>query len=136
MGNRKANKGEKMLSTQNHVLEQKTSDFIKALIETPEYQAFKKAQDNFDGDSEAKQLVDDFNNAQQTYAVFRQGDFPGIEEQKGRLDQLQDKLQQNAKISELMESEKNLQDLVSELASHISEEIGVPFNQPQSSCCC
>jgi cell fate (sporulation/competence/biofilm development) regulator YlbF (YheA/YmcA/DUF963 family) len=125
-----------MFVTQNHVLEQKTSDFIKALIETPEYQAFKKAQDNFDGDSEAKQLVDDFNNAQQTYAVFRQGDFPGIEEQKGRLDQLQDKLQQNAKISELMESEKNLQDLVSELASHISEEIGVPFNQPQSSCCC
>jgi len=125
-----------MLSTQNRVLEQKTKDFIKAIMETPEYQAFKKAQDNFDGDSEAKQLVDDFNNAQQTYAVFRQGDFTGIEEQKGRLDQLQDKLQQNAKISELMESEKNLQDLVSELASHISEEIGVPFNQPQASCCC
>ena len=125
-----------MLSTQNRVLEQKTKDFVEALIATPEYQAFKKAQDNFDGDSEAKQLVDDFNNAQQTYAVFRQGDFTGIEEQKGRLDQLQDKLQQNAKISELMESEKNLQDLVSELASHISEEIGVPFNQPQASCCC
>jgi len=39
-----------MLSTQNHVLEQKTRDFISALIDTPEYQAFKKAQDNFDND--------------------------------------------------------------------------------------
>jgi len=125
-----------MFITQNHVLEQKTRDFIEALVETPEYQAFKKAQENFDSDNEAKQLVDDFNNTQQTYAVFRQGDFPGIEEQKGRLDQLQVKLQQNPKISELLESESNLQALVSELASHISQEIGVPFNQPQASCCC
>ena len=124
-----------MFVTQNIVLEQKTGDFIKALIETPEYQAFKKAQDNFDNDNEAKQLIEDFNSTQQTYAVFRQGDFPGIEEQKGRLDQLQVKLQQNPKISELLESESNLQALVSELASHISQEIGVPFNQPQASCC-
>ena len=124
-----------MLSTQNHVLEQKTKDFIAALIDTAEYQAFKKAQDNFDSDNEAKQIVEDFNNTQQTYAVFRQGDFPGIEKQQERLDQLQVKLQQNPKISELLESESNLQALVSELASHISQEIGVPFNQPQASCC-
>ena len=124
-----------MLSTQNHVLEQKTKDFIAALIDTAEYQAFKKAQDNFDSDNEAKQLVEDFNNTQQTYAVFRQGDFPGIEEQKERLNQLRSKLEQNPRISELLESESNLQLLVSDLANHISREIGVPFNQPQASCC-
>ena len=124
-----------MLSTQNHVLEQKTRDFIAALIDTPEYQAFKKAQENFDNDKEAKQLVDDFNNTQQTYAVFRQGDFPGIEEQKERLNQLRSRLDQNTTINGLLRSEQNLQLLVAELASHISQEIGFPFNQPQASCC-
>ena len=124
-----------MFVTQNHVLEQKTSDFIKALIETPEYQAFKRAQENFDSDNEAKQLVDDFNNTQQTYAVFRQGDFPGAEEQKEHMNQLRSRLDQNSRINELLKSEKNLQLLVSELADHISREIGFPFNQPQASCC-
>ena len=126
-----------MFLTQNHVLEQKTKDFIEALRETPEYQAFKKAQDNFDSDNEAKQLVDDFNNTQQTYTVFRQGAFPGIEEQRKRLNQLRSKLEQNTKVSELLKSEKEFQLLVSVLASHISQEIGFPFNQPQASggCC-
>ena len=117
------------------VLEQKTKDFIAALMDTSEYHAFKKAQDNFDSDNEAKQLVDDFNNTQQTYAVFQQGDFPGIEEQKERLNQLRSRLDQNTMINELLKSEQNLQLLVSELASHISQEIGFPFNQPQASCC-
>ena len=124
-----------MFVTQNHVLEQKTKDFIAALIDTPEYQAFKKAQENFDSDNEAKQLVDDFNNTQQTYAVFRQGDFPGAEEQKEHMNQLRSRLDQNSRINELLKSEKNLQLLVSELADHISQEIGFPFNQPQASCC-
>ena len=124
-----------MFVTQNQILEQKTKDFIAALIDTPEYQAFKKAQENFDNDKEAKQLVDDFNNTQQTYAVFRQGDFPGIEEQRERLNQLRSRLDQNSKINELLKSETNLQLLVSELADHISQEIGFPFNQPQASCC-
>ena len=124
-----------MFVTQNHALEQKTDDFIKALMETPEYQSFKKAQENFDSDNEAKQLVDDFNNTQKTYVVFRQGGFPGIEEQKERLNQLKNRLEQNPRISGLLESEKNLQLLVSELANHISQEAGFPFNQPPASCC-
>lgn len=135
MGNHKANKAEKKLSTQNHLLEQKTSDFIKALIKAPEYQAFKKARDDYEGDNEAKQLVEDFNNTQQTFSVFRQGDFPGAEEQKERLSQLRSRLDRNATVSELLRSEQNLQLLVSELAKHISQEIGFPFNQPQASYC-
>lgn len=124
-----------MLTTQNHVLEQKTRDFIGALIDSPEYQAFKKAQENFDDDKEAKQLVDDFNNTQQTYAIFRRGDFPGIEEQKERANQLRSRLDQNATVVELLRSEQNLQLLVSQLVDHISQEIGFPFAQPQASCC-
>ena len=124
-----------MLNTQNHVLEQNTKDFIAALIDTAEYQAFKKARDNFESDNEAKQLVEDFNSTQQTLSVFRQGDFPGVEEQKERLNQLRSRLDQNATVSELLRSEQNLQLLVSDLANHISQEIGFPFNQPQASCC-
>lgn len=119
----------------NHVLEQKTNEFIKALMETPEYLAYKKAQEEFDSDNEAKQLVDDFNSTQQTYNVFRQGDFQGIKEQKERLEKLKIKLEQNTAISEFLKSENDLQVLISDLANKISEEIGLPFNQPAASCC-
>jgi cell fate (sporulation/competence/biofilm development) regulator YlbF (YheA/YmcA/DUF963 family) len=134
MGNHKENDGGEMLVT-NHVLEQKTNEFIKALMETPEYLAYKKAQEEFDSDNEAKQLVDDFNSTQQTYNVFRQGDFQGIKEQKERLEKLKIKLEQNTAISEFLKSENDLQVLISDLANKISEEIGLPFNQPAASCC-
>lgn len=123
--------------TQNHILEQKTKEFIKTLTETPEFKAFVKAQDDFNKDEKAKKLLVDFQNTQQTCAVFRQGGFPGVEDQEKRLRELQHRLQQNQKISDLIKSQRDLQLLISGLVNQISQGINFPFVPPQGTggCC-
>lgn len=126
-----------MFNKRNHILEETIKDFIQAITDTPEYQTFKKAQDSFNKDKDAKKLLADFQNTQQTCAVFRQGGFSGVEEQEKRLRQLQHRLQQNLKINELIKSQRNLQSLVFELTNQISQEINFPFAQSQGGggCC-
>lgn len=126
-----------MLTKHNHILEQKTKEFIKILTETQEFKAFIKVQDDFNKDEKAKKLLTDFQSTQQTYAVFRQGGFPGVEDQEKRLRELQHRLQQNPKIKNLIESQRNLQLLISGLVNQISQGINFPFVPPQStgSCC-
>jgi len=126
-----------MLTKHNHILEQKTKEFIKTLTETPEFDAFIKAQDDFNKDEKAKKLLADFQNTQQTYAIFRQGSFPGVEDQEKRLRELQHRLQQNPKIKNLVESQRDLQLLISDLVNQISKGINFPFVPPRGTggCC-
>lgn len=126
-----------MFTRRNHILEQKTKEFIQTLTETPELKAFVKAQDNFNNDERAKKLLADFQNTQQTCAVFRQGSFPGVEDQEKRLRDLQHRLQQNPKIKNLVESQRDLQLLISDLVNQISQGINFPFVPPRGTggCC-
>lgn len=126
-----------MFSKHNHILEQKTKEFIQALTETAEFKAFAKAQDVFNRDEKAKKLLADFQSTQQTHAVFHQGGFPGVEDQEKRLRELQHRLQQNPKIKGLIEGQRDLQLLVSDLVNKISLGISFPFAPPQGSggCC-
>lgn len=121
----------------NHILELKTKEFIQILTDTPEFKAFVKAQDDFNGDEKAKKLLTDFQDTQQTFAVFRQGGFPGVVDQEKRLRELQNRLQQNQKISDLIKSQRDLQLLISDLVNQISQGINFPFTPPQSGggCC-
>lgn len=126
-----------MLTKRNHILEQKTKEFIKTLTETPEFEEFIKAQNSFNKDEKAKKLLADFQNTQQTYTVFRQGGFPGVENQEKRLRELQHRLQQNPKIKNLVESQRNLQLLIFSLVNQISQGISFPFIPPRGTggCC-
>lgn len=123
--------------TKNHILEQKTREFIQTLTETPEFKSFVKAQDNFNKDEKAKKLLADFQNTQQASAIFRQGGFPGVEDQEKRLRELQHRLQQNQEISDLIKSQRDLQLFISDLVNQISQGINFPFAQPQRAggCC-
>lgn len=126
-----------MFTKHNHVLEEKTEDFIQALTDSPEYQSLKKAREEFEKDKEAKDLLSDFQNTQQTYAVFRQNGFSGTGELENKLGQLQHKLRQNQKINNLLRSQQVLQSLIGELTQGISRKINFPFSPPPTSggCC-
>ena len=126
-----------IFTKRNHVLEEKTKDFIQAFTDSPEYLSLKKAREEFESDKDAKKLLSDFQETQRTYAIFRQGGFPGIEDQEKRLRQLQHRLRQNQKISSLIRSQQELQTLISDLVQNISREINFPFSIPQTggSCC-
>lgn len=121
----------------NHILEEKTKDFIQVLTDSPEYQSFKKAQDEFESDKDAKSLLSDFQNTQQTYVVFRQNGFSGTTELESKLRQLQHRLRQNQKINTLIRSQQELQALIADLVQKISREINFPFSSPQTGggCC-
>lgn len=126
-----------MLTKHNHILEQKTREFIQTFTETPEFKTFVEAQGNFNKDEKAKKLLADFQNTQQTFVIFRQGGFPGVEDQEKRLRELQHRLQQNPKIKNLIESQRNLQLFISGLVNQISQGINFPFVPPQGTggCC-
>lgn len=120
----------------NHILEEKIKDFTQALTDSPEYQSLKKAREEFEKDKEAKDLLSDFQNTQQTYAVFRQGGFPGVADQEKRLRELQHRLRQNKKINNLITSQREFQIFVSEIINNISQKINFPFAPQTGGGCC
>lgn len=117
----------------NHVLGQATKELTSALKETPEYKEFIKSRDDFNNDEEANKLLSDFQNTQQTYEIFDQGVFSGADNQKGRLRELQRRVQQNRKISNLITSQQELENFLAEFVKDISQKINFPFTPPQRS---
>lgn len=126
-----------IFTKQNHILEEKTKDFIQALTDSPEHQSLKKAREEFESDKDAKKLLTDFQETQQTYAIFRQGGFPGVADQEKRLRELQRRLQQNQKINNLITSQREFQIFVSDIVNEISLRINFPFAPQQTGggCC-
>lgn len=118
------------------IIENKTKEYIQALSEADEVKAHKKAVEEFESDSEAKKLLADFQEAQQTYSIFRQGGFDGVKEQEEKVKDLNDKLSKNKKIQNLIKTQQDLQSLVGDLVGDISQGINFPFVQPQRGGCC
>lgn len=113
-----------------------THDYIKALKETEELKAYSKAVEDFKNDTDAQKILQDFQEAQRTYAIFRQGGFEGLKEQEQKVKTLQGMFQKNQKIQALLKTQQSLQNLVADLVGEINEGIDFPFTQPQRGGCC
>lgn len=120
----------------NKIIENKTKEYIEALSETDEVKAHKKAVEEFESDSEAKKLLADFQEAQRTYSIFRQGGFDGVKEQEDKLRELNNQLSKNKKIQALIKTQQTLQIFVGDIVGDISQGINFPFVQPQKGGCC
>lgn len=120
-----------------NILEQKLKEFCQAIVETKEYQAYKTAAKAYENDKEAQELLNDFQMAQQTLAIFRQGNFPGQEEQKGKVENLSKEVRQNKIINEWVKTQRQLKNLTGDLAISISGNLDFPFTlPPQKGCGC
>lgn len=117
-------------------IEAKTKEYIESLKATEEIVAYKKALDDFENDKEAKKLLADYQEAQQTYNVFRQGGFDGLKEVEQKARDLNYKLQKNQKIQSLIKTQRSAQYLVANLVDDISRGINIPFVKPQQGGCC
>ena len=117
-------------------IESKTKEYVQVLKETEEMVAYKKALDDFESDSEAKKLLADYQDAQQNYAVFRQGGFDGLKEVEQKARDLNNKLSKNKKIQNLIKTQQSVQNLISYLVDNISRGINIPFVKPQQGGCC
>lgn len=118
------------------LIQTQTKDYIKALLETEEITTYSKAVKDFKSDTDAQKLLTDFQEAQQTYAIFRQGGFDGFKEQEEKVRELQGLVQNNHKIQTLIKAQNTVQNLVGDLAGEISQAINFPFAQPQRGGCC
>ena len=118
-------------------LEQKIKDFSEAIRETKEYQAYKKAAEIYNNDKHAQELLNEFNVARQNVAIFRQGNFPGLEEENKKLDDLFKKVKNNNAINDWTKTQAELQLLIGGMATELSNSIEFPFTLPQSGggCC-
>ena len=117
-------------------LNAKTKEYIETLRESDEVKSYKTALETFRADNDAKALLKNLQEAQQTYAIFRQGGFEGLAEQEKKVRALQGQMSKNKKIQDLLKAQENLQSLVGNLADEISQGINVPFTQPQREGCC
>lgn len=117
-------------------LESKTKNYIESLRDTGEIKAYIKAYEDFENDSEAKKLLSDYQEAQQTFTVLRQGGFDGLKKAEQKVHDLNNKLSKNQKIQTLINTERSAKDLIANLVDDISRGIGIPFVKPQRSGCC
>ena len=116
-------------------LDQKTEDFCGAVVETKEYQAYKKAAEAYSNDKEAQKLLNDFQMAQQELAILQDGDFSGVEEQNKKYEDLLDQVRENEVINRWFDTQKELATLIGGLATAISGTLGFPFTLPPKKGC-
>ena len=55
------------------------NSFIEQIKQSDEYLKYQAAKEAFDKDTEANQLLKDFQELQQTYSIFQQGGFDGAD---------------------------------------------------------
>ena len=118
-------------------LDQKMKEFCGAVEETKEYQAYKKAAEEYGNDKEAQKLLNDLQMAQQELAILQDGDFSGVEEQSKKYEALLDEVRKNEVINKWIDTQKELAVLIGGLATAISGNLGFPFAlPPKKSCGC
>lgn len=125
-----------ILNKKDKLFDEKMKDFVQVLKESPEYISLNKAREDFESDEDAKKLLSDFQQTQQTYSVFKQGGFPGVEEEERKLRDLQNKLQGNTKINNLITAQQDFQVFITGVINGISQSINFPFTPQQAGGCC
>lgn len=121
---------------QDNTFDDKLKSFTQALIQQSEYQSYLKAKADFDNDAEAKKLLSDFRETQQTFFIFRQGNFPGLDQQENKLKLLQRQVDANKNINQLISAQNELQGFIASLVRNIAQEIKFPFEGTQRGGCC
>lgn len=124
------------MSNNNLAIYAKTKDYIQALLEAEEMVTYKSALSEFKNDKEASQLLTDWQEAQNSYLVLKQGGFGGYEEAEQKFREINKVFAKNEKIQNLIKSQTRLQSLIDGLVGEINRGIDFPFVQPQRSDCC
>ena len=114
----------------------KTKEYIKALQDTEELIKFKTALSDFKADKESTKLLSDWQEAQNSYMVLKQGGFDGVKEAEQKFRELNQVLNKNPKIQNLFNTQIKLQTLIDNLVGDIAKGIDFPFVQPQRGGCC
>ncbi|ADQ15392.1 YlbF family regulator [Halanaerobium hydrogeniformans] len=102
------------------------------LIESKAFRALKEAESTLENDTEALKLKKEMEEKQQTFASNRQN-----EKLKKELISLQQKLWQNEKIKNYIQTQKQFNNLMNKVNNIISQSLGIQQGgcAPGSGCC-
>jgi len=108
-----------------------------AIVATAEYGAFRTAERSYQNDTQARQLLGQFQDAQQTLQLMRQLGSDTTEAAQ-RLENLQQAIEANQTLKSYFNAQEELVTLLRELNEFISERLNLDFaglTKPKSGCC-
>ena len=117
-------------------LAEKIDELAESIKETNQYKNYKKAKDSFEDDSEARGLLNDFQEAKSELAILNDGGFGGSEKQRKKVRKLANEVLDNEDIQEYMKAKKEYQKLVDQIAATLRDKIDFPVHKPKKKSCC
>lgn len=117
-------------------LVEKIDELAKTVKETNKYKNYKQAKDSFEEDSEARGLLNDFQEAKSELAILSDGGFEGVEKQRKKVKRLSNEVLDNEEIQQFMKAKKEYQKLVDQIAATLSDKIDFPVHKPKKKSCC
>ncbi len=117
-------------------IDQKVRELGELLAGTSEVKRFQQAQGNFNADTEAQSILNEFQQTQQAIRAGRMRDASLDQVQVERLKEVQNAFQQNEVIRELRESQQMLESLLQRVNRNISETSGIDLGAFDGGGCC
>ena len=111
------------------------NELLNVIKESDVYKAYEKAKKQWSEAKESQKVLKDFLEARNTLGVFQQGNFPGIDEQREKVNKLYNEVNKDLNIQEWMEAQEKYQQFIWEQAEYLTKELGFNFSPKPKGCC-
>ncbi len=108
-------------------------DFGLAIINSDEYQAFQKAQDNLDKNTDAQELIQEFQQKQMEVYQARQNGEEVTEENMATVKDLQDQMLENENIKTFLVSKQKYEKFMATINRNLMKTVGLVLGDAGSS---
>ncbi|UNC91427.1 YlbF family regulator [Candidatus Contubernalis alkaliaceticus] len=110
-----------------------SQDFGVAIINSDEYQAFQKAQDNLDNNKDAQELIQEFQQKQMEVYQTRQRGEEVTGEAVDAVKGLQDQMLENENIKEYLVAKQNYEKFMAAINRNLMKSVGLVLGEAGSS---
>ena len=119
----------------NKEVQKSLDKLLEDVFNTKEYKEYKEAEDLWRKDKESQKMLEEYLSTKNTLNILEQGGFDGEEEQKKKLEELEEKVKNNQNINEWFSAQRRFQEFIWKQADYLSKNIKFPFSpKPRSSC--
>ncbi len=115
---------------------EKIKELSQEIKKTDRFKKYQESKKIFEQDTQARNLLNSFQEAKNELAILQQGRFEGAEEQREKTEQLSLQVLENKTIQDYMQARNQFNELMEELAVAISEELDFPIKLPEKKSCC
>ena len=107
----------------------------EAISNLPEYKAYEQARDQVKGDSEAQELINDFEKQRQLF-IIKRASGEATKEDLDKVGELQEELNNLPTMEHFLETQQELLAQLEKTNEYISEELSLNFGEQISGCGC